>query len=525
MRKPRNFNRSDVASTNPPSPDADDFIEEPPDEEPEEVEEPEESEVQKAVPTKLVIPQPSGRAKIVLAGVPEVSATPNKITNRDSFVPPDQTTIMPVSSSLSFLDTSKVGVSDKILKKRKQQDKETVPAVQALAASMAKKLGGDKVMLGDATMNMIIGIPCPFPVQFLLGSRVLPLSIVIHLLAKWGSGKSALVAEIIRWCIMLQGFGVLQEVESKFSPFWFRSIIGPKLYDENFAMIQADSVQEWQHNLQLSIDNQKSLTSKTKKGLTYPVCFAVDSIMGKLSDEGVDKIKEEGSAGRAMPIEALSIGRYLKTAASWIRGHPYLLLLVNHLKDKINKEQNESARSWSGGGTLGFQETYEIELTKYGSPINTANANGFHLAVKCYKNSLGVNNRTIFVRVLWWNKMLPKGGFEQVSVWDWDWATVKLLHHITSGAGNNVAPLRQALKDIGFHLACPKVSEVENLAWCANLGMREKDALPWHELGRLIVQDKQLLGNIQTALGLHEFRVLEGDYAEQLLKIKKKSLI
>lgn len=465
----------------------------------------------------ISIPKPSRKVSLATEGLKAAPNVPVVVTNDDAL------SVMPTRPTLSFMDRpyDMAGVSKKVLAKRKKGSAQTADSMQSVMAEIGKTTGDSKIMLGSDLLNRIIGIPCPFAFQFLLGSRVLPLSIVLHLLAKWGSGKSALVAEIMRWFIALQGRGFMHEVETKFSPFWFQSIIGDLGFSESFAFMEADSVEEWQHNLQLTIENQKLGWKKAKAGMTYPVCYAVDSIMGKLSEEGVTKIESEGSAGRAMPVEAMAIGRYLKTAATWLKSHPFLLILVNHLKDKINAEKGESTRSWSGGGTLGFQETYELELSK-GSPINTANASGFHVSLKCYKNSLGIQNRNIFVRVLWWNQMLPGGGFKQVTVWDWDWATVKLLWHLVEGEGRNLSMLRQALKNIGFHLKCPRVGEVENTAWSASLGMREKDAMPWHELGRLIVSDKKLLTSLQDALGLHAFQTFQGDYSKQIAGLKQR---
>ena len=177
-----------------------------------------------------------------------------------------------------------------------------------------------------------------------------------------------------------------------------------------------------------------------------------------------------------------------------------------------------SSRSWSGGSLIGFQETLELELQKYGSPINTSEVDGFHVAIRCFKNSLGVTGRVIHVRIIWWEEEEPGGGFTQKTVFDWDWATVKLLFNIMHGKAQGVIRLRQLLKDHDFHLECPKVSEVENLAWSRSLGMTKNDAMPWSEVGRLIHADRDLMKRLRLALRIHEFPLLTGDYLKQLSK-------
>lgn len=389
-----------------------------------------------------------------------------------------------------------------------------------------RQMGAGKVFLGKDTKRLNVVIPCPsLAWEFMIAANGFPLGVVLHLLAKWGSGKSGLVGEFMRWFIDAGGWGTIEEVESKYSPSWMESIIGPD-YDELINFDKCESLDDWQKKLQYSIKlAQRKMTGTPKEpglGRTRPFCFAVDSIAGKLAVESQTKIDKEGSAGRGMPAEALSITRYIKSLAGWIDQWPFSVVLVNHLKEKINVEKGVDPRSWSGGSTLGFQETLEIELKKFGSPISTSEADGFYLAMKCYKNSLGVTGRTIFTRVLWWEEEQPEGGFKQKTVFDWDWSTVKLLNHILHGKDPKTVRLKTLLQEHEFHLDCPKVSELENIAWSKSLGMTKDDALPWHEVGRMIREDQDLMRRLRLALRIREYPLLKGDYLDQLSGIAAK---
>lgn len=392
--------------------------------------------------------------------------------------------------------------------------------MRAFIDEKRRETGTADIFLGSETKTLTIGLPCPsLAFEFLVANNCLPLSVIIHLVARWGSGKSGMVAELFRWFIDAGGWGVLEEVETKFSPKWFASIIGPD-YDDLVNVDKCESMDDWQSKLQTSIRLAKKRLLGTKGspglGRAHPFCFAIDSIAGKMSEESQARIEKDGSAGRAMPVEANSMARYLKSVSGWIDRWPFTVILVNHLKDKINAERGEATRTWSGGSLIGFQETLELEISKYGPPISTAEADGFHMAIRCFKNSLGVTGRTIHVRVLWWEEELPEGGFIQKTVFDWGWATIKLLHNIKEGKAPGVARLRALMAKHDIHIECPKVSEIENLAWTRNLGMTKNDALPWSELGNLIHADQELMRRLRLALRINELPLLQDDYLEQL---------
>ncbi len=378
------------------------------------------------------------------------------------------------------------------------------------------KNGFTGVYSGKESRDLVVGIPLPgLAFEFLLANDVLPLSIVMQLVAKWGTGKSGLVAEMFRWFDTAGGMGFHMENETKFSPEWFESIMGTPCFDR-LTPQRCTSIDDWQQRLTASIDYMKSAMEGTAAepgpGRTFPVMYSVDSIMGKLSVESQKKILEEGFASRGFPIEALAITRYMQTIPSVLDGWPFLLVLVNHLKEKQDENQNR-VRSTAGGVGVNFLETFELEMRKTKSKIEAEAFDGFQVDITCMKNSLGVTGRTITTRVLWWEEEDPSdpSQWKQKTVWDWDWSTIRLLYSILHVKGAN-PKLKKNLQEADFHLDCPSVSDVENRAWSKTLGMTKDDALPWNEVGAMIRTNPKVMATLRDALRIKRRALLAGDY-------------
>jgi hypothetical protein len=238
----------------------------------------------------------------------------------------------------------------------KARDKRMDAIAKGIRDRLRTKNGFTGVYSGAESKDLVVGIPLPsLAFEFLLANDVLPLSIIIQLVAKWGTGKSGLVAEMFRWFDDAGGMGFHMENETKFSPEWFESIMGTQCFDR-LTPQRATSIDDWQQRLTASIDAMKGAMDGTAAdpgpGRTFPVMYSVDSIMGKLTAESQRKIAEEGFAGRGFPIEALAISRYLSSVPSWLDGWPFLLVLVNHLKVKQDDQGNKERSSATFTPTL-----------------------------------------------------------------------------------------------------------------------------------------------------------------------------
>lgn len=433
----------------------------------------------------------------------EAAATPRRVIA----LAPAGTKKLTKKQQQSLLDFRTMG---------KARDARMDAIARGIRDKLRTKNGFTGVYSGQDAKDLVVGIPLPcLAFEFLLANDVLPLSVVMQLVAKWGTGKSGLVAEMFRWFDDAGGMGFHNENETKFSPEWFESIMGKACFDR-LTTQRCTSIDDWQTRLTASLEAMKQAMTGTAEnpgpGRTFPVMFSVDSIMGKLSAESQRKILEEGSAGRAHPVEALAITRYMQTIPSVLDGWPFMLVLVNHLKEKQDENQNK-IRSTAGGVGVNFLETFELEMRKTKSKIQAEAFDGFQVDITCMKNSLGPTHRNITTRVLWWEEPDPEDPtqWKQKTVWDWDWSTVRLLYEILHVKGAN-PKLKKNLIDSGFHLDCPSVSDVENRAWSKTLGMTKDDALPWNEVGEMIRKNQEVTDMLRHALRIKRRALLAGDY-------------
>lgn len=405
-----------------------------------------------------------------------------------------------------------------------------------------QRFGAYNVYMGGETDALVVGIPTPaLAFEYVIGQDVFPLGLVMQLVGKYGTCKSAMLAEFGRWFDMAGGGLNLVDNETKFNPQWYRSIMGREVFDRRVPFYRSTSLEDAQRQLTFAIKQTKLAMIGTKEnrgpGRTIPILLGVDSIMGKQSEgvqeqifgivgkDGKPGTTGDGAASRGHPIEALILTRYMRTVPGMIDQWPFALVLINHLR--INKDDGGNDVRHKGGGEMtNFQESYELEMSKIGGHkklIQAKNYEGMNLRLSCEKNSFGSTHRWANCRLLWWDEPNPTTGeMEQKTVWDWDWTTVHLLKTLTEDAKSSPW-IKENLKGIGFHLDCPESGDIQNLAWSRTLGMKAADAMPWSDLGAMIRENAPLMRELRTALRIVRRPRLQGNYQEQIGQLTKKS--
>lgn len=388
--------------------------------------------------------------------------------------------------------------------------------MRGIVADNQKKYGSESVHIAGESQSLMIGIPCPFVMEYLIGHSAWPLGLVAQYVGQRGAGKSALLFNTFEWFLEAGGLGNLEEAESKHSDSLIKELAS---IPNGLALIgvnRCDAVEEWQQRLLNDLNSHKermTWENRPKKikgpGPIIPVCFGVDSVSGKLAMASQEKINEQGHGSPAFALEANIIGRFLKTAPQQLNGWPFSVVLVNHLK-MGKDDMGHDKRNIPGGAQIGFQETLEIEVQN-GRTLNTENFEGNDKWLRCAKNSIGPDNRKAMVRYLWRQALNPETGkFDKKTWWDWGHAAVKL---ITGG----LSPMwKKCLTDSDFHLASTADSPVKNAAWSRNLGMKSEDAEPYDEVWKKIKADAKLMTTLRAALGIQEMPLLTGNYREQL---------
>lgn len=406
------------------------------------------------------------------------------------------------------------------------------PAHRRLTANkmMAKICHDMQVEYGDPDIGpggtaLVMGVPVPsFSAEYLFQNNFFPLERVIQLVGKEGTCKSGLGAEIMRWFISIGGgLGYVLENESKFSQDWFPSILGWENKNA-FGLIPCDSVDDWQERylflLQRTKDEMQGDKTKPGPGLIYPMFAMVDSVMGKSMAESQRTIDANGHAGRSHPIEALSITAFMRHVPQKLRGWPFSLLLINHLKLSQKPGSYVEKRNLAGGTGKEFQETLELEMRKTGK-LKARTYEGLNLELRCEKNAMGVTSRRIPLRVLWWAEPDEPGNkrsrHRQKTVWDWHGSTIDLLKKMEGAEASRRKEVID-LRDI-------KVGKSKRI-WSKALKISKSDAVLPYDAGRLLMETPGVLQDLRNVFGVKVGAVFTfgKDYLKQRAAEKQKCI-
>lgn len=360
--------------------------------------------------------------------------------------------------------------------------------------------------------------PCVLPIdalvlEYLVQVCGFPLQQVIQLNAHYGCGKTTLAAEFMRMFHIFSGLNQYVDNETKHNPELFKAIHGEECYEMAFKDATA-STQGWQK----AISDRLGLVTKARVGtkelpglgLDTPFLSILDSLAGKLAEQTIKKITSDGFASGGHPVEARDNTSFLKQVTSSLLGHPYALLLVNHLKEGRDADGKE-IRKTPGGGHTGFQEGYELELFDKHMIERNTQFKGYKVAIRCHKNSFGESGRRANLRFLTFyeQRLDAQGVIHSVPrmLCDWGWSLIDLLSYCLGEYGDPI--VKRDLRDTGFHIEIGSKGDVVNSAWSSSLGMKKEDACSWHELGHRLQTDPTTLAMLRYAFRIHMFPQLK----------------
>ena len=397
-----------------------------------------------------------------------------------------------------------------------------------MLAANKEQHGHEGVFQAKELQNLTVGIPMPcLALEFLFKNDCWPLSTLAIINGDWGSCKSAFLFEIYRWFADCNGGGFHYDVESKMSHDLFCGIlrINPQQGDDSPVIVhRVKSMEDWQRRLTFDVKLAKKRMIGTKDepgpGRTIPICFGIDSVSGKGSEEIEKKMLEKGTVGREFPAEALFTSRYLKHLPQQMDNWPFSVVFISQLtQDMAAAEGGRPSRSGDGKKMPGpsrtaYQETYEIRNEVWKSKINTANFDGIGIRMRCSKNALGETGKSIRTRMIWWDdeigvnqKGLPI--YHTKYKWDWNWATVNMLYELDE-------KFKKRLKRQGFVLNVKSpTADVECEAQCDALGMG-KEFASWNRVGGLIHSNPEIMAMLRNELRIIHRPIMQGNYIEQI---------
>jgi hypothetical protein len=404
--------------------------------------------------------------------------------------------------------------------------------VKSLNKSSLKR-GNVEVRCLDASDSpLIIGFELPFPLQFLFSSRVMPLGVCMELAGERMSCKSLFTYELGRIFCDNGGWMELINTESKYSQTLAMSILG---YDRPYA-INAQMINDmslWQKALKTRaesiIDGMVSgdKANGIPAGATYPVLLAVDSIAGASLSETNARIDKDGSAGRAFPLEALSLTNYLKYLAGQISPYPITGLFVNHLKIKPGENMYQPAEERTPGGThVKFQVSLIVYMYRKAksthldpSPSGSGTIERRQIQFKIAKSSIGADNRKMSAWVSWCHRKGEDGNMRQITRWQWNEATTRLLCDFQKGKLYPSTKLSESTwrtkMDDYFHFR-----DLGRGNFCSDsLGVPSSDPLTASEIGKLINDTPEAMSSLRLLFGIHDNCLWEP--GEDFEKIRK----
>lgn len=365
----------------------------------------------------------------------------------------------------------------------------------------------------DSLDKFVVGIPMPAVcLEVLFSNSVLPLKSALMIAGPPDTQKSCLAYEIMRWFAELSGIVVHVDTEMKLDPKLLRSVMNvPPGVDTPILGHSADSAEKLQNILTHYSVTFRKLLDGTKAapgpGDRVPLCMAVDSISMATAEEATEAIVKVGQAGRSHPITQLVMTLFMRAMKNKLFDLPLLLIIIAHLK--VTTDSNGIPRKRSVGGEVyNFIQATDIHCSHWKRDLisTTVCGRGIRLAVN--KNSFG-EQRKIDTRFLWWHERDPETGQERKRhMWDWDWATVRMLV-------KPPAHLATAVKKAGLE---PKTKSPEGVVDClANLeilGMGKDDYLPFREVGRMITENQEVKSLIREIFGVTMRKTLTKSLSE-----------
>lgn len=352
--------------------------------------------------------------------------------------------------------------------------------------------------------QVVLPIP-PLCMQWLIESNGWPLGRVTQSGGKYGTHKSSFIFQLIAWYLEAGGFAALIDTEYKTSGTLMRSLIPACYFDKEdprhkrFLLLNATTINEWQKLISDQYKRLTELVEKTKKRPSFPIFWAVDSMLGAGSAEGLEYIRAEGEAqGRTFSDAPILINQYMKSFPNTLLGWPITMHMSHHEKKAIGSH----GITRQGGSAPDFYATLDIQfkrggVTAMGKSLEYSRANLWakNMTLEIRKSAMGSDvDKKLPVSFCWKFDENNK----QISWWDWDAATAMLL-------ANNATQLKDIL-DINS----VKVQVVGEKFWSETIGIKKDDAIPAAEFGK-IIEAHELRPAISDALHIQQHPVFTGN--------------
>jgi len=376
--------------------------------------------------------------------------------------------------------------------------------VDAALAVAESEFGTERCYVAAEHEKRQVVLPIkPLALRWLIESNGWPLARVTQSGGAFGTQKSSFIFELISWYLEAGGFACLIDTEYKTSGSLMRSIIPPEFFDENdpkhrrLLILNATTINEWQRLLNKQYEKLNELVDKMGKKPSFPIFWAVDSMLGSGSAEGLEHIRSEGEAeGRTFSDAPILISQFMKSFPNTLLGWPITLHMSHHEKPKIGGQGMGRA----GGKAPDFYATLDIQFKKGGVTAMGKSVTYSRTSLQAKSLTLSVRKSSMGSDV---EKKLPVTfcwKFEdnkQISWWDWSSATAMVL-----------SANARYLTDI-LDINTTQKQVVGAVFWSDTLGIKKDSPLKAAEFGELI-EGHELRPAIEDALHIQQHPVFNG---------------
>jgi hypothetical protein len=283
--------------------------------------------------------------------------------------------------------------------------------VQKQVQHAQKKFGDLEVYTADAHVRTNHGVPIPcIPLQYLLTTNVIPCERMGAITGPYGSCKSTLAFEFIRFFLDAGGYANIIDSENKLSTKILEEVIGAEYMQSRVILNRAANIEDMSAKV---IEGLKYYFDKATDGEkdAYPLrklphISLLDSLSGPPAQATQATVTKEGAQGRGYSDKPIVIQNMMSSINPFLIGSEAAFIYTNHEKDDLSAAASPGfggpKKRNPGGDGPDFYKTYQIRATvaKDLPERTNKNAPGKLLKLKTEKNSNGPK-RDIFVEVRW----------------------------------------------------------------------------------------------------------------------------
>ena len=335
----------------------------------------------------------------------------------------------------------------------------------------------------------------PLCLQWMIESNGWPLGRLTQSGGPFGTHKSTFIFQLIRWYLEAGGMAVLIDTENKTSDTLMRSMIPAEYFDpedprsKRFQVFRARTVNEWQRMISMQKELISTKVEQLGRKPNFPIFWAVDSMRGATSAEGLEQIKSEGEAGgRGYSDIPILISQFMSSMPDSLIGLPITMHMSHHEKPGMGQPGMVRA----GGKAPDFYATLDIQFSRGGvtamgksREFDRADMQAKNIEMSIRKSSMGSDvGKDIAVSFCW--KFVDG---QQISWWEWDAATAMLLiNH------------QREMKAAGIDINKVETQNTGTKVFSEELGVKKDEAMTAKDFGALVENTPEVRERIIKAL-------------------------